>query len=43
MEQTMAIHDTSADLVGTVRGKVGMWLFLISDALTFGGLLTTNL
>src|SRR5690242_14514333 len=31
--------DTSSDLIGTVRGKVGMWLFLVSDALTFGGLL----
>ncbi len=25
--------------MGTIRGKVGMWLFLVSDALTFGGLL----
>src|SRR5437016_1472174 len=31
--------DTSPELSGTVRGKVGMWLFLVSDALTFGGLL----
>lgn len=38
MEQTMMV-DTSPDLIGTVRGKVGMWLFLISDALTFGALL----
>lgn len=29
----------STDVMGTVRGKVGMWLFLISDALTFGALL----
>src|SRR5580698_10023611 len=29
----------SSELIGTVRGKVGMWLFLISDALTFGALL----
>ena len=29
----------SSELIGTARGKVGMWLFLISDALTFGALL----
>src|ERR1035438_8152141 len=29
----------SSELMGTVRGKVGMWLFLISDSLTFGALL----
>jgi len=29
----------SSELMGTARGKVGMWLFLVSDALTFGGLL----
>jgi cytochrome c oxidase subunit III len=34
-----ATMDTSSDFVGTARGKVGMWLFLVSDALTFGGLL----
>jgi cytochrome c oxidase subunit 3 len=38
MDQVMAM-DTSPELAGTVRGKVGMWLFLVSDALTFGGLL----
>jgi heme/copper-type cytochrome/quinol oxidase subunit 3 len=31
--------DTSPELIGTARGKVGMWLFLVSDALTFGALL----
>lgn len=29
----------STEIMGTVRGKVGMWLFLISDAITFGALL----
>ena len=29
----------SSELMGTVRAKVGMWLFLVSDALTFGALL----
>src|ERR1700690_3976991 len=29
----------SSELIGTARGKVGMWLFLVSDALTFGALL----
>src|SRR5882672_2532280 len=38
MDQVLAL-DTSPELTGTVRGKVGMWLFLVSDALTFGGLL----
>src|SRR5947207_2634168 len=38
MDHAMTL-DTSSELAGTVRGKVGMWLFLISDALTFGGLL----
>jgi cytochrome c oxidase subunit 3 len=38
MDQAMTM-DTSPELTGTVRGKVGMWLFLVSDALTFGGLL----
>src|SRR5258708_7857121 len=38
MDQVMAM-DTSPEFMGTVRGKVGMWLFLLSDALTFGGLL----
>src|SRR5262249_11278932 len=28
-------------LMGTRRGKVGMWLFLITDAFTFGGLLAS--
>lgn len=39
MEQTMVLHDESPEFMGTVRGKVGMWLFLASDALTFGALL----
>jgi len=38
MDQTMAMEE-STELMGTIRGKVGMWLFLVSDALTFGGLL----
>ena|SRR5438132_620779 len=38
MDQAMTM-ETSSDLIGTVRGKVGMWLFLVSDSLTFGGLL----
>ena len=38
MDQVMAM-DTSPETAGTARGKVGMWLFLISDALTFGSLL----
>ena len=29
----------STEVFGTARGKVGMWLFLVSDALTFGCLL----
>jgi cytochrome c oxidase subunit 3 len=40
MDHSMTMHPAeSSELIGTVRGKVGMWLFLISDALTFGGLL----
>src|SRR5204862_8256348 len=38
MDHAMDIYESS-ELTGTVRGKVGMWLFLVSDALTFGGLL----
>ncbi len=34
-----AIPYESSDLMGTMRGKLGMWLFLVSDALTFGALL----
>jgi heme/copper-type cytochrome/quinol oxidase subunit 3 len=34
-----AVPKESSELMGTARGKVGMWLFLISDALTFGALL----
>lgn len=37
MNPTMTME--SAEFIGTARGKVGMWLFLISDALTFGALL----
>ena len=37
MEHVMTAE--SSELMGTARGKVGMWLFLISDALTFGALL----
>ena len=41
MDQAIAMQAPaeSSDLMGTVRGKVGMWLFLASDALTFGALL----
>ena len=41
MDQTATLHHPpeSDELMGTGRGKVGMWLFLASDALTFGGLL----
>src|SRR3982750_1002878 len=41
MNSTATAHAPyeSSDLMGTLRGKVGMWLFLVSDALTFGGLL----
>ena len=38
MDDVLAL-DTSPQTIGTVRGKVGMWLFLVSDALTFGALL----
>jgi cytochrome c oxidase subunit 3 len=38
MDHAMTM-ETSSDFIGTVRGKVGMWLFLVSDSLTFGGLL----
>src|ERR1700690_2027098 len=34
-----ALPMESTEITGTARGKVGMWLFLISDALTFGALL----
>jgi len=42
MDHTAIMHapPESSDLMGTLRGKVGMWLFLVSDALTFGALLT---
>src|SRR5258708_2405426 len=41
MDQTPTLHPPpeSTELMGTPRGKVGMWLFLVSDALTFGCLL----
>lgn len=41
MDQTMTITSPveSSALMGTSRGKVGMWLFLASDAITFGALL----
>jgi cytochrome c oxidase subunit 3 len=38
MDHAADIYESS-ELMGTQRGKIGMWLFLISDALTFGGLL----
>jgi cytochrome c oxidase subunit III len=40
MDHTAAMHPSeSSEFVGTLRGKLAMWLFLISDALTFGCLL----
>src|SRR4051812_38300360 len=41
MDYTAALHAPveSSELMGTQRGKVGMWLFLVSDAFTFGALL----
>jgi len=41
MNHAAAIQEPyeSSDLMGTARGKIGMWLFLVSDALTFGALL----
>src|SRR5437762_987948 len=41
MDHTATMHAPaeSSELMGTQRGKVGMWLFLVSDALTFGALL----
>src|ERR1019366_9659377 len=38
MDQAMTM-ETSSDFIGTARGKIGMWLFLVSDSLTFGALL----
>jgi cytochrome c oxidase subunit 3 len=42
MDNSLAMqHPAESDeLMGTQRGKLGMWLFLISDAITFGILLT---
>src|ERR1051326_3182979 len=40
MDEAIIMHE-STEFIGTVRGKVGMWMFLVSDALTFGGLLCT--
>jgi heme/copper-type cytochrome/quinol oxidase subunit 3 len=41
MDQTVSMHAPveSSELMGTSRGKLGMWLFLASDAITFGALL----
>jgi cytochrome c oxidase subunit 3 len=42
MDQTLNMHPAESDaLMGTGRAKVGMWLFLASDALTFAGLLAS--
>ena len=38
MEHAIAMQE-STEIMGAPRGKVGMWLFLVSDALTFGALL----
>ena len=37
MDHTATMEST--EVMGTARGKVGMWLFLVSDALTFGALI----
>src|SRR5690242_10083713 len=40
MSEAVATHPMeSMEIMGAPRGKVGMWLFLASDALTFGALL----
>jgi len=40
MDHAATMHPIeSSELMGTQRGKLGMWLFLVSDALTFGALL----
>src|SRR5499427_3452121 len=43
MAEATVPHDTSAayepSLFGTYSKKIGMWLFLLSDSLTFGSLL----
>src|SRR5437870_4766499 len=40
MSQAAVVHaPESTEILGTERGKAGMWLFLVSDALTFGCLL----
>jgi cytochrome c oxidase subunit 3 len=41
MDNSAALHAPyeSTDVMGTLRGKVGMWMFLVSDAITFGCLL----
>src|SRR5437016_5489875 len=41
MDQALAAHGPmeSSEFMGAPRGKVGMWLFLASDAITFGALL----
>src|SRR5687767_15095673 len=43
MSETATLHTPpeSSEFMGTLRGKVGMWLFLVSDAFTFGALLAT--
>jgi cytochrome c oxidase subunit III len=43
MSETATLHTPpeSTEVMGTTRGKVGMWLFLISDAFTFGTLLAS--
>src|SRR5258705_1062641 len=43
MADATLLHDTTAvyepSLFGTYSKKIGMWLFLLSDSLTFGALL----
>src|SRR6266478_4590166 len=43
MAEATLLHDTTAvyepSLFGTYSKKIGMWLFLVSDSLTFGALL----
>jgi cytochrome c oxidase subunit 3 len=40
MDHAATLHPAeSSELMGSLKGKLGMWLFLVSDALTFGALL----
>ena len=41
MDHAATLHapPESTEVMGALKGKLGMWLFLVSDALTFGALL----